>query len=114
MGKKCEYAIYIQQGSEIVELYFRTLDEMIIAREYKKLCNAIKEIKPEFDNSVDPFILINYSNLKNVERTKNKRLFEYIIKLQFENYCLNINGGEKKLNRIITKLNEINETYKTI
>lgn len=113
-GKKCDYAIYIQQGSEIVELYLRTPDELLIAREFKKLCNAIKEINPMFDNSVEPFVLINYSNLKNVSGSKNKRLFEYIIKLQFENNYLNIAGSEKKLNRFIDKFHEINETCKTL
>jgi hypothetical protein len=33
VGNKGEYSIFIQQGSEIVELYFRTKDELEIARE---------------------------------------------------------------------------------
>ena len=114
VGKKCEYAIFIQQGGEIDELYFRTPDEMIIAREYKKLCNALKEVNPLFDNSVQFPVLINYANLKRVEVRKNKRFLEYIINFQFKNSELNINGSEKKINKILEKLNEINETNVTI
>ena len=110
VGKRCEYAIFIQQGGEIDELYFRTPDEMIIAREYKKLCNAIKKINPKFDNSVQPFVLINYANLQRVEAGKNKRFLEYIISLQFKNSHLNLNGNQKEYNKIWEKLNSVNDT----
>ena len=110
IGAKSEYAIFIQQDSEIDELYFRTRDEMIIAREYKKLCNAIKEINPKFDNSVQPFVLINYTNLVCVEAGKNKRFLEYIISLKFKNSHLNLNGNQKEYNRILEKLNNENKT----
>ena len=63
IGRKSDYAIYIQQGSEIVELYYRTNNEMMIASEYKKLCASLKEVNPMFDNSVETFVLINYANL---------------------------------------------------
>ena len=107
IGGKSEYAIFIQQDSEIIELYFRSRDEIIIAREYKKLCNAIKQIQPAFDNSVDFFVLLNYANLKQVEIKKSKRLLENIIKLKFNTYYLNINGNKKDYNKILDKLNEI-------
>ncbi len=109
IGRRCEYSIFIQQGSEIVELYLRTQDEISIAREYKKLCNAIKEVNPMFDNSVEPFVLINYANLKQVEGDKNKRFLEYFISLQFKNSKLLINGSKKKQDAIIDKLNEMKE-----
>ena len=67
IGKKCEYAIYIQQGSEIIELYFRSTDEMIVAKEFNKLCAALKEFNPLFDNAIHYPILVNFANLKNVE-----------------------------------------------
>ena len=110
VGKRCEYAIFIQQGGEIDELYLRTPDEMIIAREYRKLCDAIKEINPMFDNSVQHFVLINYANLQRVEAGKNKRFLEYIISLQFKNSHLNLNGNQKEYNRILEKLNNENNT----
>ena len=49
MSVKNEYAIYIQQGSEIVELYFRTTDEMLILREYEKKDSRIKVIAQEIN-----------------------------------------------------------------
>ena len=114
VGNKSEFAIFIQQGGEIDELYFRTRDEMIIAREYKKLCNAIKKINPKFDNSVQPFVLINYANLQRVEAGKNKRFLEYIISLQFKNSHLNLNGNQKEYNEIWEKLHNVNDANMTI
>ena len=114
IGRKSEYAIFIQQGSEIVELYYRTQDELAIAREYKKLCNAIKEANPMFDNSVQPFVLINYANLKGVEGSKNKRFLEYELKLKFKNSYLNMFGNKNEHNQILEKLNEIKENNATI
>ena len=114
IGNRGEYAIFIQQGNEIVELYYRTKDELAIAREYKKLCNSIKEIKPEFDNSVRPFILINYANLKGVEVCKNKRFFEHELRLQFNNSHLNIFANKNEHKQILEKLDEIKDNNKNI
>ena len=107
IGKKCEYAIYIQQGSEIVELYFRSPDEMIITQEYNKLCTALKEINPLFDNSVQFPVLINYANLKNIEY--QKKWFESVVKLKFNDYHLNVYGSKKTYDRILEKLNTNNK-----
>ena len=106
IGKKSEYAIFIQQASEIIELYFRTRDEMIIAREYKKLYEAIQAVNPMFDNSVEHFVLINYGNLKEVKYDSSWK--GDFIKLEFNNFPLYINGGKKKCNKFKEKLDEIN------
>ena len=100
------YSIFIQQGSEIVQLYFKTDDELLIAREYKRLVEAIKAVRPLFDNSAEKFVLINYANLKQAEM-KFKYL-QPIIDLEFTNSNLTINGGTKKYNIILDKLNEAN------
>ena len=105
MSVNNEYAIFIQQGSEIVELYLRTTDEMLILREYEKLCEAIKAVRPEFDNSAEHFVLINYENLKDVKMVKH---LQQIINLEFNNGGLTINGGAKKYNMILQKYNELN------
>ena len=112
IGGKSEYAIFIQQGSEIVELYFRTRDEMVIAREFKKLCSALKEINPMFDNSVEPFVLINYGNIETVKFDRSWQ--GDFIKLGFKNFPLYINGGKKQYNEILEKLDEIKENNATI
>jgi hypothetical protein len=106
IGGKSEYAIFIQQASEIIELYFRTRDEMIIAREYKKLYEAIQAVNPMFDNSVEHFVLINYGNLKEVKYDSSWR--GDFVKLQFKNFPLYINGNKKKYGKILEKLDEIN------
>lgn len=106
MSVKNEYAIYIQQGSEIVQLYFKTDNELLIAREYERLVEAIKAVRPLFDNSAEHFVLINYDNLKQAEM-KFKYL-QPIIDLEFKNSNLTINGGAKKYNIILDKLNEAN------
>lgn len=105
VGPSCAYAIFIQQGSEIVELYFKTSDEMLIAREYQKLCDAIKAVRPSFDNSAEHFVLINYENLKDVKFTSH---LQPIINLVFRNCNLTMNGSTKKYNKILDKLNDIN------
>ena len=105
MSLGCEYAIFIQQRSEIVELYFRTFDEILISREYQKLCDAIKAVRPSFDNSAEYFVLINYTNLKDVKLTNH---LTPIINLEFKNNNLTINGGIKKYNKILDKINEVN------
>ena len=112
IGGKSEYAIFVQQGSEIVELYFRTRDEMIIAREYKKLCNALKEVNPMFDNSIKFPVLINYSNLKQVEYEKS--CLQSVVNLKFGDYFLNIYGSKRTYDRILDKLNNSNLSDKTI
>ena len=106
MSKNGDYSIYIKQGSEIVELYFRTQDEILIAREYKKLCEAIKTINPFFDNSVISPLLINYSNLKSVEL--KSKLMESKIALFFDNHQLLIKGNKKIYNLILKKLEDVN------
>ena len=105
MGRKSEYAIYIQQGSEIIELYFRTRDEILIAREYKKLCDEIKEVNTMFDNSVEPFVLINYGNLQEVKFNSSWK--GDFVELQFKDFPLYINGGRKKCNLVKEKLEKI-------
>ena len=105
IGGKSEYAIFIQQDSEIIELYFRSRDEMIIAREYKKLCNSLREVNPMFDNSVKFPILINYANLTDVEYQKS--CLQSVVNLKFKGYYLNIFGSKKTHERILEKLNEI-------
>ena len=106
MNSRKGFAIFIQQGSEIVELYFRTNDELLIAKEYKKLINVLKEIRPTFDNSVDFYVLINYANLKYVGLKTN--LIDTSIRLEFNNYHLNISGGKKKYNEILQILESKN------
>ena len=103
VGPSCAYAIFIQQGSEIVELYFKTSDEMLIAREYQKLCDAIKAVRPSFDNSAEFYVLINYANLKDVRLTKH---LTPIIDLEFKNCNLTMNGSTKKYNEILGRLND--------
>lgn len=112
IGRRDDYAIYIQQGSEIVELYLRTSDELIIASEYGKLCNAIKEVRPKFDNSAEHFVLINYANLNNATLHISKGV--NVIGLEFENSSLDINGGKNKHNKILEVLDKANQEDKTI
>ena len=112
IGSKGEYAIYIQQGSEIVELYFRTSDEIVAVKEYSKLCDALKEVNPMFDNSVKFPVLINYANLKQVEYQKS--CLQSVVNLKFNNYHLNIYGSKKTYDRILDKLNNVKEFNKTI
>ena len=106
INQRYEYAIFVKQGSEIVQLYFKTDDELLIAREYERLVEAIKAVRPLFDNSAEHFVLINYSNLKQAEM-KFKYL-QPVIDLEFTNSNLTINGGTKKYNIILDKLNEAN------
>ena len=40
------YAIYILSNSDLVELYYKTNDEIKISNCFKDLCSAIKEINP--------------------------------------------------------------------
>ena len=112
MGAKSEYAIFIQQDSEIIELYFRSRDEMIIAREYKKLCNALREVNPMFDNSIEFPVLINFANLKQVEYQKS--CLQSVVNLKFNNNHLNIYGSKKTFDRILDKQKELNEIHKII
>lgn len=112
IGRKSDYAIYIQQGSEIVELYYRTNNEMMVAREYKKLCASLKEVNPMFDNSVETFVLINYANLEQVEYQKS--CLQSVVNLKFNNNHLNIYGSKKTFDRILDKQKELIETNKTI
>ena len=105
-GRKSDYAIYIQQGSEIIELYFRTKDEMIVAREYGKLCEAIQEINPKFDNSVEHFVLINYGNLKEIKFDSSWK--GDFIKLEFKSFPLYMNGNKKSYRKMLEKLDELN------
>ena len=85
---------------------------MVIAKEYKKLCNALKEVNPMFDNSIKFSVLINYSNLKQVESEKS--CLQSVVNLKFGDYFLNIYGSKRTYDRILEKLNNSNLSDKTI
>jgi len=82
MGKKSEYGIFIQQGSEVVELYYRSIDEVKVAAEFKRLCNAITRVTQGFKKAGFS-ALINYNNVTDIQFKKG--LFSNLIITKFNN-----------------------------
>ena len=59
------YAIYVQSHSELVELYYKTDDELEIKYCFEKLCKELKEVNPNFKEYF-PYC-INLENVMCVE-----------------------------------------------
>lgn len=64
--KKGNYAICIQYGSELIELYYTTKDELNIVEQFKVLSNALKKGDLNF-NFVGDTALVNYANIVNIK-----------------------------------------------
>ena len=69
MNRKNEYAIFVQSSDEIVELYYRTEDELKISKHFNILSKAIMETEHGF-NYAGGAALINYNNVKSIEFDK--------------------------------------------
>ena len=75
--EKHKFAIRVQQGKEIVELYYRTDDEIKISNAFNRLAEAIAEAQPVFDMAGFS-ALINYNNVQDIEFSNgvlNSKLF---------------------------------------
>lgn len=99
--EKHKFAIRIQQSNEIVELYFRTNDEMQISNAFMHLAEAIKEVQPSFER-VGFSALINYNNVRNIEFSNGVLNSKIIVK--FENSKLVKKSGKSIYNEMLQTL----------
>ena len=68
-GEDDEYALFIKNGHQVIELYYRTQDEMSILLEFKKLVKALMDESKGFDYA-DKVCVINYNNVKEINYDK--------------------------------------------
>ena len=104
--EKHKFAICIQQSNEIVELYFRTSDEMQISNAFMRIAEAIKEVQPGFERAGFS-ALINYNNVKNIKFLNG--VLNSKIKTKFENSELVKKGGKSLYNQMQQALQSIKE-----
>jgi len=104
ISNKNEYAILIQYGSELVELYYRTQDELEIVNQFNNLATEIKKAQSSF-NLAGETALINYENVKQIEFIHGILNTKIIAK--FNDAKLIRKGGNKK------QYNKMMRDYKT-
>ncbi len=105
------HTIFIQQGTETVELYFKTHIERDIRNEFNKLSDAIKQANPAFDYA-NSFVLVNYNNLQNVELLRYN--FVRSVVLKFKNSDFRINAKIANIDDITEKLNKAKNNSRSI
>ena len=102
--EKHKFTICVQQGKEIIELYYRTDDEVKISNAFIRLSDAVKEAQSGFD--ITGFsALINYNNVKNIELSNGILNSKIVIK--FENSKLVKKGGKSLYNQMKRNLKNI-------
>ena len=97
MGYKGEYAIFVQSGSEIVELYYRTIDEVEIYKAFESLCKALIQAKLGFDRA--GAALINYNNVISIKFDKGLLSSKIITKFN-ENELIKKNATKALYNQM--------------
>ena len=108
VGKNGEYAIVINQGYDVVELNYRTADEMAIVNAFRSLCKALTEFSPAFKLS-DSAVLINYGHVQSIKYVKNLLNSKIIVK--FERATLVRNRAAKtNFDIMVQYLNDFNNT----
>jgi len=105
MGKKGEYALFIQQGDEVVELYYRTKDELKISAEFKRLSDSLMQVSKGFKN-VGISTLLNFNNVTDIKLKKG--LFSNLIITKFKDGELIRENASKSL------YNEMQNTLKNV
>ena len=75
-----ESTIFVKTNFDLVELYYRTGDEIKIATEFFKLSDAIKKANPNFEMCF-PYC-VNMEHVKDVDYAKN--MLSGKIKITFE------------------------------
>jgi len=98
------YSIFIKSKFDLVELYYKSSDEIKISNEFKKLCNAIKEVNPNFEMCF-PYCF-NMKNVKDIDFSNH--LISGDIKISFENDEINLRTSKKFARQFAEKLDENN------
>lgn len=101
------YAIYVKTNFDLVELYYRTGDEIAISNQFKELCSAIKESNPNFEMCF-PY-LVNMEHVKVVDYTKNTLSGK--IKIGFDEDELEIVTSKKFAKQFVEKFEEKNINF---
>ena len=70
MSQKGEYAIFIDGGFDVVELYFRTKSWDEVYSEFIKLCKAINQVNPAFNKIPGNSSCVDYSKVENIKLSK--------------------------------------------
>jgi len=96
------YAIYILSNSDLVELYYKTNDEIKISNCFKDLCSAIKEINPNFEMCF-PYC-VNMEQVKDIDYSKGIVLGEF--KINFESDEIEFRTSKKYAKQFIEKIEE--------
>lgn len=99
---KPQYAIYIQSNLDLIELYYRTDDELDISNRFRELCEAIEMVNPNF-KTYFPYCL-NIENVKDFSYEKAK--FRYNIIIDFDGEDFMFKMSTKNLNRMLNDLNQ--------
>ncbi len=98
------YAIYIKSKFDLVELYYRTGDEILIVNSFKELCAAIKEANPNFEMCF-PYCL-NMEQVKDIDYSKGVLLGDF--KIYFENDEIGFRTSKKYAKQFIERLEDKN------
>ena len=108
-GADSEYAVFIKNGRQNIELYFRTEDELKILTEFRNLVKALMETNQGFDYA-DKVCAINYNNVKDIEYDKG--ILHSKIVVEFKDGKMVRKGLNKSIyNQMQTKLMSVNNTF---
>ncbi|MBR4998265.1 MAG: hypothetical protein IKY10_00140 [Clostridia bacterium] len=103
------YAIYILSNSDLVELYYKTNDEIKISNCFKDLCSAIKEVNPNFEMCFPYCVNTN----KIIDFDFNKNILTGEIKVVFDGAEIEIKTIKKNAKKFIESLeSKINASIK--
>lgn len=94
------YAIYILTNSDLVELYYRTNDEIKISNRFKELCSAVQQANPNFEMCF-PYC-VNAEKIIDFEY--NKKLLTGEIKVVFDGAEIEMKTIKKNAKKFIQNL----------
>ena len=70
MSQKGEYAIFIDGGFDVVELYYRTRSYDQINSEFLKLCKEINRVNINFNKIPGSLSCVDYGKVENIKLSK--------------------------------------------
>lgn len=96
------YAIYILTNSDLVELYYRTDDEIKISNRFKELSSAIKQANPNFEMCFPYCVNLD----KIIDFECSKKILTGEIKVVFDGAEINIKTSKNKANKLINRVED--------